>query len=127
MKFGLHAAVSIGSGIGRALGGRFRTGEKANRSTRVTVDRFDAVEDFVHAWATPGREGALAQAKARALEAKDGHIRGALHGVPMAVKDVIDVAGLPTRAYSPTRKNIAPALADAQHRGPLLRLLKRGL
>jgi aspartyl-tRNA(Asn)/glutamyl-tRNA(Gln) amidotransferase subunit A len=77
-------------------------------------DRIDAVEDSVHAWATPDREGALTQARARALEAKDGHIRGALHGVPMAVKDVIDVAGLPTRAYSPTRATIGPALADAQ-------------
>jgi HK97 family phage portal protein len=52
MKFGLHAAVSIGSGIGRALGGRFRVDEKANRSTRVTVDRFDAVDGVGGEWAS---------------------------------------------------------------------------
>ena len=52
MKFGLHAAVFIGSVIGRALSGRIRTAEKSNRSTRVTVDRFDAVDGVVGEWAS---------------------------------------------------------------------------
>jgi len=50
MKFGLEAAISIGSGIGRIIGERFRAGEKANRSTRVTVDRFDAVDGVGGEW-----------------------------------------------------------------------------
>ena len=76
--------------------------------------RMDDVEHAIQAWREPDREHALAQARERAAEARDGRIRGALHGVPVAIKDVIDVAGLPTRAFSPTRANIAPAEADAQ-------------
>ncbi|GAB3473416.1 amidase family protein [Nocardiopsis coralliicola] len=38
---------------------------------------------------------------------------GALHGVPLGVKDIIDVAGMPTRCGSPLRADAAPAGADA--------------
>jgi aspartyl-tRNA(Asn)/glutamyl-tRNA(Gln) amidotransferase subunit A len=41
-------------------------------------------------------------------------LRGPLHGIPIAVKDVIDVAGFPTRAGSATRAHTAPASIDAQ-------------
>jgi Asp-tRNA(Asn)/Glu-tRNA(Gln) amidotransferase A subunit family amidase len=39
--------------------------------------------------------------------------RGPLHGIPIAIKDVIDVVGLPTRAGSRTREHIAPSASDA--------------
>jgi len=52
MKFGLHGVAGIKSGIGRAIGDRFRSREKANRSTRVTVDRFDAVDGIGSEWAS---------------------------------------------------------------------------
>jgi aspartyl-tRNA(Asn)/glutamyl-tRNA(Gln) amidotransferase subunit A len=41
-----------------------------------------------------------AQAQARALdaEARAGHSRGPLHGVPVSIKDLFNVAGMPTRA-----------------------------
>ncbi|MDB5374057.1 MAG: Aspartyl-tRNA(Asn)/glutamyl-tRNA(Gln) amidotransferase subunit, partial [Belnapia sp.] len=42
-----------------------------------------------------------------------GQVRGPLLGIPVAVKDVMDVAGLPTRATSPSLAEIAPATADA--------------
>lgn len=47
-----------------------------------------------------------------ALEAAGCKI-GPLHGLPIVVKDIIDVAGMPTRAGSETRPNPAPASADA--------------
>ena len=39
--------------------------------------------------------------------------KGPLAGLPIGVKDIIDVAGLPTRAGSLTRKTTAPAERDA--------------
>jgi Asp-tRNA(Asn)/Glu-tRNA(Gln) amidotransferase A subunit family amidase len=40
-------------------------------------------------------------------------VSGPISGWTLGVKDVLDVAGLPTRAGSPTRAAVAPAAADA--------------
>ncbi len=45
-------------------------------------------------------EDALRQADALDAEAARSGVRGPLHGIPITVKDIIDVAGLPTRAGS---------------------------
>ncbi|UDY37264.1 amidase [Dermatobacter hominis] len=64
---------------------------------------------------------ALAEAAALDLEAAEGVWRGPLHGVPITVKDVIDVAGLPTRcgsdAYLDHPERDAVAVARARSGG----------
>ncbi len=80
----------------------------------ATLRRIEAVESQVHGWRMLDRDRAIAQAQVLRQEAEAGRIRGPLHGIPIAVKDVIDVAGFPTRAGSPTRANIAPSTIDAQ-------------
>ncbi|HET7342423.1 MAG TPA: amidase, partial [Methylomirabilota bacterium] len=41
---------------------------------------------------------ALATARERQAEARAGRVRGPLHGVPVGIKDIFDVAGMPTTA-----------------------------
>jgi aspartyl-tRNA(Asn)/glutamyl-tRNA(Gln) amidotransferase subunit A len=56
-----------------------------------------------------------ARAKARAIDADiaAGKSVGPLAGVPFAVKNLFDVAGLPTRAGSKINRDLAPAKRDA--------------
>jgi aspartyl-tRNA(Asn)/glutamyl-tRNA(Gln) amidotransferase subunit A len=56
-----------------------------------------------------------ARAKARAIDADiaAGKDVGPLAGVPFAVKNLFDVAGLPTRAGSKINRDLAPARRDA--------------
>ncbi|MBH5402700.1 AtzE family amidohydrolase [Bradyrhizobium sp. CNPSo 4010] len=56
-----------------------------------------------------------ARAKARAIDADmaAGRTVGPLAGVPFAVKNLFDVAGLPTRAGSKINRDLAPARRDA--------------
>ena len=54
----------------------------------------------VRAWAHVDPAYAARSARAAALEIESGTWRGPLHGVPVGVKDVIDVAGMPTAGGS---------------------------
>lgn len=57
------------------------------------IDRFEPeLNVFIHL----DREDVLRQAEAAAGELAAGRDRGPLHGVPVAVKDMVDVAGQPT-------------------------------
>jgi len=50
MKLGLRGGAAIKSGIGRVFSQRLRSTSKANRTTRITVDRFDAVDGIGAEW-----------------------------------------------------------------------------
>lgn len=77
------------------------------------LERIAAVEDAVQAWVLVDEAGALAEASEMSREAARGEFRGPLHGVPVGIKDICDVAGWPTRCNSATRTHAAPATADA--------------
>lgn len=66
------------------------------------LDRIDAVNPRLNAIvALRDREAVLADAAARDTTPRDGGPRGPLHGLPIAVKDLAEVAGLPWTAGSP--------------------------
>jgi aspartyl-tRNA(Asn)/glutamyl-tRNA(Gln) amidotransferase subunit A len=81
---------------------------------RTCLARIDAVEPHIHAWRHVDADRALAAAVERAREASAGFIRGPLHGIPVAIKDIIDVEGVPTRCNSRSRADAPPAMADAE-------------
>ncbi len=60
-------------------------------------------EKLLHAWVLVDETGARRQAEQRAAELAAGRDRGPLHGIPVGIKDIVDVAGWPTRAGSPLR------------------------
>jgi aspartyl-tRNA(Asn)/glutamyl-tRNA(Gln) amidotransferase subunit A len=73
---------------------------------RLAADTHNAV-------ITLDAERSLATAAALDAELARGAWRGPLHGVAVGVKDLIDVAGLPTRAGSLVLADAPPACADA--------------
>ncbi len=66
------------------------------------LQRIDTIDGDIKAWVYVDRDAALAEAATMAEEAKSGKLRGPLHGVPVALKDVFHAAGMPTIANSKT-------------------------
>src|SRR5438067_3476735 len=60
------------------------------------LERIDRYEPHVRAWVLVDRDGAREQALRLTNELKKGQNRGPLHGIPIGVKDIIDVFDLPT-------------------------------
>ncbi len=68
---------------------------------RACLQRIGAREDDVHAWAHLDAKLALAQAREADAALRAGEATGALHGVPVGVKDIFDTADMPTENGSP--------------------------
>lgn len=80
----------------------------AEALVRACLERIEAREATVRAWAFLDPDHALAQARAR----DRSRASGPLHGVPVGVKDVFDTADMPTAYGSPIYEGHRPA-ADA--------------
>ena len=75
--------------------------------------RIEALEPQLHAWVEVLGEQALEAAQRAEDELQRGEDRGPLHGIPVAVKDLIDVEGVQTKCGSRVREHVAPAMEDA--------------
>src|ERR1041385_9097867 len=69
-------------------------------ATRGCLDRIARLDPELHAFITVTADLALDQARASEAELDRGDDRGPLHGVPIALKDNIDTAGIRTTAGS---------------------------
>jgi Asp-tRNA(Asn)/Glu-tRNA(Gln) amidotransferase A subunit family amidase len=63
---------------------------------QACLERIAESDDKVQAWAHLDPELALAQARAADLARSEGRTLGALHGVPVGVKDIFDTEDMPT-------------------------------
>lgn len=92
-----------------ALAARLRRREIAAADVVAAhLERIREREPLIRAWTALDADRAIE--RARALDR--GPIAGPLHGLPIAVKDVIDAAGFPTEYGSPIYRGRLPA-ADA--------------
>lgn len=71
--------------------------------TESVLSRIAAVEGRLGAYVTVAADAALAAAVRAEREISGSGPRGPLHGIPMALKDLIDAEGMPTTASSHVR------------------------
>lgn len=81
---------------------RLRSGATTSvELTRSALDGIDRVDDRLGTFVLVDRDGALSAAEAADALLRSGRDSGPLTGIPVGVKDIIDMAGLPTRCGSP--------------------------
>jgi Asp-tRNA(Asn)/Glu-tRNA(Gln) amidotransferase A subunit family amidase len=111
----MHQPLTIAEAVAEIRSGRLQPLQLVEQCL-AQIERYD---DRLRAWVEVDREGAQAAAELLGAEAARGQFRGPLHGIPVGIKDIIDVEGFPTRAGSPLpAKRSAP---DA----PLVAALRR--
>ena len=83
------------------IGRLYRSGELSPvELTRSSLDRIAAYDATLNAFITVTAEQALRQARQAEEELRTGLDRGPLHGIPIALKDLIDTAGIRTTCAS---------------------------
>lgn len=73
---------------------------------RACLERIDAERDN-HAFISVRADEAIAEAERAEIEITAGRYRGPLHGIPIAVKDLVDVAGTATTSGSAVPARVA--------------------
>jgi aspartyl-tRNA(Asn)/glutamyl-tRNA(Gln) amidotransferase subunit A len=64
--------------------------------TEAVLDRINQTQPTLNAFITVDRAGAMKAAQAADETVQRGGVLGALHGVPLSIKDIINTAGLRT-------------------------------
>jgi len=77
--------------------------------TVACLERIEKLNPVLNAFITVMAESALAEARAAEAEILRGEWRGPLHGIPLALKDLIDTAGVRTTAASAVHKDRIPS------------------
>src|SRR6185369_8049482 len=77
--------------------------------TTDCLSRIEKLNPKLNAFITVTADAALAAARQAEAEIRRGDLRGPLHGIPLALKDLIDIAGVCTTAASLQFKDRVPA------------------
>jgi Asp-tRNA(Asn)/Glu-tRNA(Gln) amidotransferase A subunit family amidase len=98
--------LTMGAAVAAA---KIASGELTSEElVKACLARIDALEPQVAAWTFLDREHALEAARRGDVVRREGKGVGALHGVPVGIKDIIDTADLPTENGSPIFKGRRP-------------------
>ena len=91
------------------LAQRFRRGDVSPvEITRECLRRIENINPRLNGFITVMLESALAEARTAQEEISRGRWRGPLHGIPIALKDLIDTAGMRTTSASALHKDRVP-------------------
>jgi amidase len=91
------------------VGRRIHEGQLSSvEVTQAVLDRIARLDGRLKSYATLTVDLALAQARQADTEIAHGAIRGSLHGVPIAVKDLCHTKGIPTAAGMAIYKDYRP-------------------
>jgi aspartyl-tRNA(Asn)/glutamyl-tRNA(Gln) amidotransferase subunit A len=92
--------------------------------TRQCLDRIAAADGELRAFITVTAGSALAEAARAEADIAAGRYRGALHGIPVSLKDLVDVAGTPTTSGSALPPRVpdrdAPIAANLRRAGAIV-------
>lgn len=80
----------------------------AEQLTEACLGRIREVEPQVLAWEFLDPDHALAQARARDQDRREGRPIGPLHGIPVGIKDIIDTCDMPTEDGTVLHKGRTP-------------------
>src|SRR5437764_3129504 len=89
--------------------------------TKALLDRIAGLDHRLHSFIRVTWEGALAEAEAAERELRAGNRRGPMHGIPYALKDIVETAGIATTGHSKLRQHYVP-----EHDAEVTRRLKAG-
>ncbi len=76
--------------------------------TRAYLERIEALDSRLHAYITVTAELAMDQARAAEQEIASQGPRSPMHGIPFALKDIYDTAGIPTTGHSRLTRDRVP-------------------
>jgi aspartyl-tRNA(Asn)/glutamyl-tRNA(Gln) amidotransferase subunit A len=78
-------------------------------TVRALLDRVDRLDRRLGCYVSVLADSALAEARVAEQELAAGHRRGPLHGVPLALKDIFDTAGVETASGARAFRGNVPA------------------
>jgi aspartyl-tRNA(Asn)/glutamyl-tRNA(Gln) amidotransferase subunit A len=114
MTDALPAATDL-AWLTAAEAGRLMAAKKLSpvEYAQALIARTETLEPRLDAYISFTPELMLAMARAAETEMLAGISRGPLHGVPVALKDIIDTAGITTTCHSKILQHAPPATGDA--------------
>src|ERR1700739_1118568 len=80
--------------------------------TTALIRRTEKLDTQLNAYLSPAAERALVRARQAEREITAGKYRGAMHGIPFALKDIYSTAGIRTTGHSRICLDAVP-IADA--------------
>ncbi len=102
-KADLHLLTAV-QAVGAIRAGRL----SSEALVAACLERVAATDGGIGAWTHVDADGSIVQAREADRIRKAGRATGALHGVPVGVKDIVDVAGLPCERGTPVHAGRVP-------------------